>query len=80
MLTPVNTTGKPLTRTARDAERLRDRSWLRMDPRSDQHDGHTQWRQPVTEHVKNVGHNIDHHLGSDAFHQRQLDFAESVAP
>ena len=33
-----------------------------------------------TEHVKGVGHNIDHHLGSHAFHQRQLDFAESVTP
>lgn len=31
------------------------------------------------EYVKGVGHNIDHHNGSDAFHQRQLDFAESVS-
>ena len=30
--------------------------------------------------VRGVGHNIDHHVGSDAFHQRQLDFAESAQP
>lgn len=30
------------------------------------------------EQVQGVGHNIDHHLGSDAFHQRQLDFADSL--
>jgi pimeloyl-ACP methyl ester carboxylesterase len=32
------------------------------------------------EHVKGVGHNIDHHLDSAAFHQRQLDFADAVIP
>ncbi len=30
--------------------------------------------------VKGVGHNIDHHVDSQAFHQRQLDFAESLKP
>lgn len=33
----------------------------------------------LTEHVPGVGHNIDHHHGSDAFHARQLDFAAEVA-
>jgi hypothetical protein len=32
----------------------------------------------AAEYVHGVGHNIDHHLGSDAFHQRQLDFAGSL--
>ena len=31
------------------------------------------------EFVEGVGHNIDHHHGSAAFHQRQLDFAESLS-
>lgn len=30
------------------------------------------------EFVEGVGHNIDHHQDSAAFHQRQLDFAESL--
>lgn len=31
------------------------------------------------EFLEGVGHNIDHHQDSAAFHQRQLDFAESLA-
>jgi pimeloyl-ACP methyl ester carboxylesterase len=41
-------------------------------------DAFTSSPRVATEHVHGVGHNIDHHLGSDAFHQRQLDFAGSL--
>jgi pimeloyl-ACP methyl ester carboxylesterase len=43
-------------------------------------DAFTRSPRVAAEQVKGVGHNIDHHVDSQAFHQRQLDFAESVRP
>ena len=33
----------------------------------------------LAERIPGVGHNIDHHHGSDAFHAHQLDFAAQVS-